>query len=108
MDDLGVRLRQRINQTGLQLVHYRLLAMLVLALLVVGSAQMVVYSSFKARSLVNQFHQLEQRHDALQIAWSQLLLEQSSWAAHSRIETMVREQLDMQVPAPQQIRMIKP
>ena len=33
----------------------------------------------------------------MQVEWGQLLLEQSAWASHSRVESMVTQQLSMSV-----------
>ncbi len=39
----------------------------------------------------------------LEVEWGQLQLEQSTWAAHARIEKIARERLGMKVPAPGQV-----
>jgi cell division protein FtsL len=43
----------------------------------------------------------------MQVEWGQLLLEQSAWASHSRVESMVTEQLGMGVPVAQQIILVR-
>jgi cell division protein FtsL len=43
----------------------------------------------------------------MQVEWGQLLLEQSAWASHSRVETMVTEQLSMSIPLAQQVIVVR-
>ena len=83
-----------------------LLGFLLLLLLVI-SAQFVIYSSFEARGHINHLHQLERERNDMQVEWGQLLLEQSAWASHSRVESMVTEQLDMGVPLAQEIILVR-
>ena len=83
-----------------------LVGFLLLVLLVI-SAQSVVYSSFVARGHINHMHQLEKERNSMQVEWGQLLLEQSAWASHSRVETMVTKQLDMSVPLAQNIVLVR-
>ena len=40
---------------------------------------------------------------ALDVEWGQLQLEQSTWAAHARIEKIAKERLQMKAPQPAQI-----
>ena len=42
----------------------------------------------------------------MQVEWGQLLLEQSAWGSHSRVETTVVEQLQMSVPPAQKIILV--
>ena len=44
-----------------------------------------------------------QVRDEMDVEWGQLQLEQSTWATHSRIDPIAREQLGMAVPAPNTI-----
>ena len=69
-----------------------------LALLVV-SALRVVNLQYQARKLVTaQEH--EQAHTrALEAEWTQLQLENSTWAAPARVEKIARERLAMVTPA---------
>jgi len=79
-----------------------LLAMMIL------SALAVIYSAYYHRQLFNDYQQQLQGRDRLQVEWGQLLLEQSALAAHSRIERAVTKKLDMYVPAPDEIVVVKP
>jgi cell division protein FtsL len=46
--------------------------------------------------------------DKAQAEWGRLILEQSTWTAHNRIETLATEQLHMRIPDAEQVRMIAP
>ncbi|CBL44249.1 Cell division protein [gamma proteobacterium HdN1] len=76
------------------------------ALLVVCSALGVIYSSFMTRQLVTEFQQLHEQRNAFQDEWGQLLLEQSTLGAFSRVEQLARKDLKMSVPSPEQTVMI--
>lgn len=80
-------------------------ALLVLAAL--ASALAVVYARHEGRKLFIDLQALQQVRDEMDVEWGQLQLEQSTWATHSRIDPIAREQLDMAVPAPNTILIIK-
>ena len=46
--------------------------------------------------------------DKAQAEWGRLILEQSTWTAHSRIESLATEQLKMRIPDATEIRMVSP
>ncbi|OMH36579.1 cell division protein FtsL [Motiliproteus sp. MSK22-1] len=79
----------------------------ILTVFVVVTALAVIYSAFLYRQLFNEQQQLTQLRDGLQVEWGQLLLEQSSLAAHSRIETVVTKKLEMYVPEPNEIVVVR-
>ena len=79
----------------------------ILTVFVVITALAVIYSAFLYRQLFNEQQQLTQLRDGLQVEWGQLLLEQSSLAAHSRIETVVTKKLEMYVPEPNEIIVVR-
>lgn len=76
------------------------------AMLVVFSSLGVIYSSFKARQLVAEFQQLQNQRNAYQEEWGQLLLEQSTLGAFSRVEQLAGKELKMAVPSPEQTVMV--
>ena len=39
----------------------------------------------------------------LEVEWGQLQLEQSTWAAHARVEKIAREKLGMKAPQPSRV-----
>ena len=84
---------------------------LLLALLLAGviaSGVGVVYARHQSRALFVQLQTLLKERDALNIEWGQLQLEQSTLATHGRIERLASERLDMQVPAHDEIILVKP
>ncbi|GLT23268.1 MULTISPECIES: cell division protein FtsL [Zoogloea] len=74
-----------------------------LVMLVVASSLGVVASQHQARKLYAAVEREQQRSQQLEVEWGQLQLEQSTWAAHARIEKLAREKLAMRPPLPGQI-----
>ena len=70
----------------------------VLWLAVVFSSLGVVSSTHEGRLRLNQLETLRREAARLQVEWGQYLLEQSTWAAYSRIEQIATNKLQMQVP----------
>jgi len=83
-----------------------LLAVLVAA--VVGSALCVVYVKHQNRKAFAELSALRDEHDALEVEWDKLLLEQSAWATTPRIEQVAAEQLSMMVPTADQVVVVRP
>nr|WP_299240294.1 cell division protein FtsL [uncultured Halomonas sp.] len=86
---------------------WRQLVVLVLILLVMASALAVITSAHLTRVQYARLQQLERSQDQLQTEWGQLLLEESTWSAPSRIERLASERLDMHVPELDEIRVIR-
>lgn len=84
----------------------QLIGALVLAVLVTVSGVWLAYAKHEARRLFVELEELNRERDRLQIDWGRLQLEQSTRAAHSRIETLAREQLDLAVPRDSEIIVI--
>lgn len=82
-------------------------AVLLLSLAVVATALAVVYAKYQSRSLFSELQSLRQAQDQMDVEWSQLLLEQSTWATHGRVEDAARNRLEMQLPEPDQVVIIK-
>jgi cell division protein FtsL len=83
-------------------------AMPVLGVLLLGSAIAVVWSKHEQRSLFIELQRLHAERDRLDIVWGQLKLEQSAWAMHGRVEQTARVNLQMVVPRPDEVRIVKP
>lgn len=92
-----------ISTTGDKSLH---LAIIVMALAVLGSAFFVSYSSHLTRKSFVELSELQQQRDDMQVEWRQLLLEHSTWAAYGRVEQVARGELQMQVLAPERIVMV--
>ncbi|MHC6224151.1 cell division protein FtsL [Pseudomonas sp. X10] len=82
--------------------------MLLLFVGVLVSAIAVSYSAHWNRQLLNTLYGELSDRDKAQAEWGRLILEQSTWTAHSRIETLASEQLKMRVPAADEVRMVAP
>lgn len=78
-----------------------------LGLTVLVSALIVVYARHESRKLFIELQALQQVRDDMNVEWGQLQLEQSTWATHSRIDPIAREQLQMSAPAPDTIMIIR-
>ena len=76
---------------------------LILLLIVVACAMTTVNANHHARKLFIALEKEQQRMRALDVEWGQLQLEQSTWAAHARVERIARERLLMKTPLPAQI-----
>ncbi|MBI4754248.1 MAG: cell division protein FtsL [Betaproteobacteria bacterium] len=59
----------------------------------------LVASNHSARKLFIDLEREQERTRQLEVEWGQLQLEQSTWAAHARVERIARERLHMRLPA---------
>ena len=107
MKDISQNLNMWLKRASLHAERYAMLLGFLLLVLLVMSAQSVVFSTFQARGHINYLHQLEKERNAMQVEWVQLLLEQSAWASHSRVETLVTEQLSMSIPDAQHVIVVR-
>ena len=71
-------------------------AALVVAILV--TAVTIIDVSHRCRQYYARLQALETEQWRMQEQWGRLLLEQSTWASHHRVETLARKQLDMHLP----------
>ena len=70
----------------------------ILLFLVVVSAFFVIYYTHVNRQTTSELEQLYTQRDELDIEWRNLLLEQSSLAEHSAIESRAKKMLNMKRP----------
>lgn len=84
------------------------IAMGVLWVTLLGASIAVIWSKHEARSLFIELQGLHAERDRLDIEWGQLKLEQSAWAMHGRVEQTARVNLQMVVPRPDEVRIVKP
>lgn len=75
----------------------------ILLLVVVACALSSIGANHRARKLFSELELEQKRMRALEVEWGQLQLEQSTWAAHVRVEKVAREKLGMLPPVPGQI-----
>lgn len=66
-----------------------------LLLAVITSAMTVVYMKHQSRRLFVELEKLNKQRDGMNTEWRQLQLEQSTWATHSRIESVATQKLRM-------------
>ncbi|MBU6469710.1 MAG: cell division protein FtsL [Gammaproteobacteria bacterium] len=83
-----------------------ILALLLAAVLL--SALAVIDARHENRMLFAQLQQLRQQRDQQNVEWGQLLLEQSTWSTHARVEQMATQKLDMHLPAHPRIVVVHP
>lgn len=83
-----------------------LLPAMLLAVLV--SAVLVIHSSHACRELYAELQRLEADQWYLQEDYSRLLLEQSAWASHYRVEKVATGELDMQPPVAGELKVVSP
>lgn len=72
------------------------------------SALAVVQASHACRELHTELQRLEVEQWTLQEDHGRLLLEQSTWASHYRVERTATGELEMQAPLPSAIRVVTP
>ena len=75
----------------------------ILLLVTLSCALATVAANHRARRLFVEYEREQTRMRELEIEYGQLQLEQSTWAAHARIEKLAREKLAMRPPLPGQI-----
>lgn len=76
----------------------------VLMVAVLISAFAVVYVKDLNRRLFLQYQQLQTEHNQLYVNWGKLLLEQSTWSAQQRVQSVAENRLNMVMP--KQVTMI--
>jgi cell division protein FtsL len=80
----------------------------VVALLIFASSLGVVFSTHQARRLFVELEGLQKVRDEQNTQWGRLQLEQSTWATHGRIEAIANNQLDMMIPPPGAVVIVRP
>lgn len=81
-------------------------SLLVAAVLV--SALGVVFSTHESRKSFVELQGLQKVRDEMNAQWGRLQLEQSTWATHGRIERIANEKLDMVIPPPGAVVIVRP
>ena len=72
------------------------------------SAFGVIYTKHETRKTFVEIQQLHKHIDELNVEWGRLQLEQGTWSAHGRVETIARSQLKMQLPDTNSVVYIQP
>jgi len=84
------------------------LVVIALAVTVFVSALGVVFSTHESRKLFVELQGLQKVRDEMNAQWGRLQLEQSTWATHGRIERIANEKLDMVIPPPGAVVIVRP
>lgn len=77
----------------------QMIGIILLFIAVLASALAVVYVKDLNRQLFYDTQNLKKVHEELQIQTNQLLLEQDTWSASTRIQTIAEQKLGMILPA---------
>ncbi len=83
------------------------LGLAVLWVAAIASALGVVHARHESRKAFIDLQELYAERDELDIDWDRLLIEQSTWATHARIEQIARERIKMRVPDPAEIVILR-
>jgi cell division protein FtsL len=79
-----------------------------LAATVMASAIAAVYAKHENRKLFMELQALTDERDRLEVDWSRLQVEQSTWSTHARVEQLARGQMRMRSPGADEIRLVRP
>lgn len=82
------------------------LAVLVAAVMV--SALGVVHARHESRKLFVELRRLQAIRDDMNIEWGRLQLEEGTWTAHGRLEGIANARLEMRMPRPEDVVIIRP
>lgn len=84
-----------------------LLGMAFLYLLVIGMALLVVKNRHESRQLFAEVQKLEKENAEISADWSRLKLEQSTRLNQVLVETRAKQELGMQKPSADKIKVIR-
>lgn len=84
----------------------QLALLVVLLLLVLTSATGVVYAKYASRKAFVELERLSRERDTVEMEWGRLLLEQSAWATHGRVERIAGKELHMHIPSSEEVVVI--
>nr|PZN63167.1 MAG: cell division protein FtsL [Pseudomonadota bacterium] len=85
--------------------NWTVLAVLWCAVLV--SAAGAVWTRHRARELFVELEQLNRERQRLDVVWGQLQLEQGSLSQHAHVESVARRRLEMRLPDPAAIQVVR-
>lgn len=83
------------------------LNLILFAVLIISSLSLVT-SQHRSRKLIFELQQQQETAKFLNTEWSQLQLEQGTWAMHSRLEQVASDLLHMHVPDTKHIQIVAP
>ena len=84
----------------------RKLAFVALVLAVMASAVGAVYAKHENRKLFMELQALTEERDQLEVDWSRLQIEQSTWSTHARVEQLARDEMHMRNPGSEELKVV--
>jgi cell division protein FtsL len=78
----------------------------VLMVVVMASAIASVYAKHQSRKLFTDLQSLNTERDRMEVDWGRLQIEQSTLSTYGRVEQLAREQMQMRMPAPEQVSLL--
>lgn len=85
-----------------------LFLLIMVAIVLVGTALAVVYSKNNSRALFKAMEEQEHLADQYEVEWGQLQLELSTLAEQNRVEQIAKDRLKLIIPEREKIIYIKP
>lgn len=79
-----------------------------LLILVLGSALSVIYSKYRSRQVFVEVQKLESGLDRYEVDWGKLQLELTTLTEQNRVERLARSKLRLEMPQRENIIYIKP
>jgi cell division protein FtsL len=79
-----------------------------LAAAVMASAIAAVYAKHQNRRLFMELQALTEERDRLEVDWSRLQVEQSTWSTHARVEQLARGEMAMRNPPADEVQLVGP
>jgi cell division protein FtsL len=67
----------------------------------------VIYAKHRSRALFVELQALNRERDNLETEWGQLQLEQSAWSTHGFVERVASAKLAMDIPAPNDVKIVR-
>lgn len=84
-----------------------LLLLILLLVLVIGSAVSVVHAKYSSRQLFVSLQNQARERDRIDMDWGKLQLEYGTWGAPRRVETLAHDDLKMRLPGSAEVIVIK-
>ena len=83
------------------------IAFLLVWLGILFSALGIVQAKHESRKYFMELQTLDATADELDMEWDRLLIEESTWSNHSQIEQTARHRLQMKLPSPDEVMVIR-
>ena len=83
-------------------------SVVLLLILVLGSALSVIYSKYRSRQVFVEVQKLESDLDRYEVDWGKLQLELTTLTEQNRVERLARSKLRLKMPQRENIIYIKP